>query len=85
MKRSAATKAATAKKERKITIALDAKAREWLAEKGYDLNYTWGIQKHGQKMLRTVFPEMMRWLWRDHGVSADPNDMVERSFQGAKK
>ena len=22
----------------------------------------------------------MRWLWRDHGVSTDVNDMVERSF-----
>jgi len=65
-------------------------ARDWfyqnvrmqqaLTEKGYDLNYSWGIQKHGQKMLQTVLPEMMRWLWRDHGVSTDVNDMVERSF-----
>jgi len=22
----------------------------------------------------------MRWLWRDHGVSTDVHDMVERSF-----
>jgi enterochelin esterase-like enzyme len=36
-----------------------------LEEKGYDVNYSWGIQRHGQKMLRTVMPEMMRWLWRD--------------------
>ena len=35
-------------------------------------------------MLRTVFPEMMRWLWRDHGVSTDVHDMVERSFNGAR-
>jgi hypothetical protein len=33
-----------------------------------------------EKMLQTVLPEMMRWLWRDHGVSTDVNDMVERSF-----
>jgi enterochelin esterase-like enzyme len=51
-----------------------------LEEKGYDLNYSWGIQRHGQKMLRTVMPEMMRWLWRDHAVSGDPHDAVERSF-----
>jgi enterochelin esterase-like enzyme len=51
-----------------------------LTAKGYDLNYSWGISKHGQGMLRTVFPEMMRWLWRDHEVSDDPNDRVERSF-----
>jgi enterochelin esterase family protein len=27
-----------------------------------------------------VFPVMMRWLWRDHPVSTDVNDAVERSF-----
>ena len=53
-----------------------------LEEKGYDLNYSWGMQRHGQKMLRTVMPEMMRWLWRDHAVSGDPDDAVERSFAG---
>jgi enterochelin esterase family protein len=51
-----------------------------LTEKGYDVNYSWGINRHGQKMLQTVMPEMMRWLWRDHDVSTDPKDTVERSF-----
>ena len=70
-------------------------ARDWfyqnvrmqqaLTEKGYDVNYSWGIQRHGQKMLQTVFPEMMRWLWRDHGISTDVHDKVERSFNGPKK
>jgi hypothetical protein len=23
---------------------------------------------------------MMRWLWRDHPVSTDPNDSLERTF-----
>jgi enterochelin esterase-like enzyme len=54
-----------------------------LTSKGYEVNYSWGIQKHGQKMLQTVFPEMMRWLWRDHGVSTDVNDMTERSLNQA--
>jgi hypothetical protein len=27
---------------------------------------------------------MMRWLWRDHPVSVDPNDTVERSFRAGK-
>jgi enterochelin esterase family protein len=52
-----------------------------LTAKGYDVNYSWGIQKHGQAMLRTVFPEMMRWLWRDHAVSSNPDDAVERSLK----
>jgi len=53
-----------------------------LEVKGYDLNYSWGMQRHGQKMLRTVMPEMMRWLWRDHAMSSDPNDLEERAFAG---
>jgi enterochelin esterase family protein len=28
---------------------------------------------------------MMRWLWRDHPVSTDPNDQRERSFAEAVK
>jgi enterochelin esterase family protein len=65
-------------------------ARDWfyqnvrmmqaLTEKGYDLNYAWGMNKHGQKMGGAIFPDMMRWLWRDHVFSSDPNDAVERSF-----
>jgi len=51
-----------------------------LSEKGYDLNYTWGIGRHGQKQGGAIFPDMMRWLWRDHPVSTDPNDAVERAF-----
>jgi enterochelin esterase family protein len=51
-----------------------------LTERGYDVNYTWGIGKHGQKQGGAIFPDMMRWLWRDHGVSTDPDDTVERSF-----
>ena len=37
-----------------------------LTEKGYDLNYTWGMNTHGQRMGGPMLPEMMRWLWRDH-------------------
>jgi enterochelin esterase-like enzyme len=58
-----------------------------LTEKGYDVNYTWGIGRHGQKQGGAIFPDMMRWLWRDHPVSTDVNDEVERSFNkpSAKK
>ncbi len=51
-----------------------------LTEKGYDVNYTWGMNLHGQKMGGAIMPEMMRWLWRDHQISVDPKDMTERSF-----
>ena len=58
-----------------------------LAEKGYDLNYQWGIGRHSQKHGGTVLPDMMRWLWRDQPVSTDVNDTIERSFHvpGVKK
>ena len=57
---------------------------EALTVKGYDLNYAWGMNKHGQKMGGAILPEMMRWLWRDHEISADPNDATERSFNRPK-
>lgn len=51
-----------------------------LTEKGYDLNYAWGMNKHGQKMGGAILPDMMRWLWRDQPVSTDPQNRIERSF-----
>ena len=54
-----------------------------LTEKGYDVNYIWGINTHGQRMGGPMVPEMMRWLWRDHPASTDPRDTVERSFHAA--
>jgi enterochelin esterase-like enzyme len=52
-----------------------------LTQKGYDVNYTWGMNLHGQKFGGAILPEMMRWLWRDGPVSTDPNDTVERGFR----
>jgi enterochelin esterase family protein len=56
-----------------------------LTQKGYDVNYAWGMNLHGQKMGGAILPDMMRWLWRDGPVSTDPNDMVERSFREPAK
>jgi enterochelin esterase family protein len=53
---------------------------EALRDKGYDLNYQWGIGRHSQKHGGAIFPDMMRWLWRDHPASTDVKDTVERSF-----
>lgn len=52
-----------------------------LTKKGYDVNYAWGIGLHGMKQGGAILPDMMRWLWRDHAVSVDVKDSVERSFQ----
>jgi len=53
-----------------------------LTQKGYDVNYSWGMNLHGQKFGGAILPEMMRWLWRDGPVSTDPRDTVERGFRG---
>lgn len=55
-----------------------------LEERGYDLNRVCGIQRRGHGMLKLGFPDLMRWLWRDHTLSSDPRDMVERSFNEPK-
>ncbi len=52
-----------------------------LTQKGYDVNYAWGMNGHGQKFGGAILPDMMRWLWRDGPVSTDPHDMVERGFR----
>lgn len=56
-----------------------------LTEKGYEVNYAWGIGKHGQKQGGAIMPEMMRWLWRDSPVSTDVKDVAERSFREAAR
>ncbi len=53
---------------------------EAMTEKGYDINYSWSIGVHGLKSGGVILPEMMRWLWRDHPVSVDVKDQVERAF-----
>jgi enterochelin esterase family protein len=63
----------------------NVRLKDALTEKGYDLNYTWGMNTHGQRMGGPILPEMMRWLWRDHPASTDPNDTAERSFNTPKK
>jgi enterochelin esterase family protein len=63
----------------------NVRLKDALEAKGYDLNYTWGINTHGQRMGGPILPEMMRWLWRDHPVSTDPDNTVERSFNGPRR
>ena len=60
----------------------NVRMQQALTKKGYDLNYSWGMNNHGQKFGGAIMPEMMRWLWRDASpVSTDPNDKIERGFR----
>ena len=63
----------------------NVRLKDALVEKGYDVNYQWGIGRHSQKHGGSILPDMMRWLWRDHPVSTDVKDMVERSFNASGK
>ncbi|HKE27530.1 MAG TPA: alpha/beta hydrolase-fold protein [Bryobacteraceae bacterium] len=67
--------------ERRDWFLQNVRMMQALTEKGYDINYAWGINRHGQKMSGAILPSMMRWLWRDQAVSTDPNDTAERSFR----
>lgn len=71
--------------ERRDWFVQNVRMMRALTEKGYDVNYAFGMNRHGQKMSGAILPSMMRWLWRDHAFSTDPNDAVERSFHQAAK
>ncbi len=34
---------------------------------GYEVNHAWGEGGHNQEQGAAIFPEVMRWLWKDHG------------------
>jgi enterochelin esterase family protein len=52
-----------------------------LTQKGYDVNYAWSINTHGEKYLGVIFPAVMRWLWRDAPVSTASDDVADRGFR----
>ena len=51
-----------------------------LTEKGYDVNYCWGIGTHSNKQGGAMLPEMLRWLWRDYPRPDDPHDDSNRKL-----
>jgi enterochelin esterase family protein len=51
-----------------------------LTEKGYDVNYCWGIGTHSNKQGGAMLPEMLRWLWRDYPRTDDPHDDSNRKL-----
>ena len=51
-----------------------------LTEKGYDVNYCWGIGTHSNKQGGAMMPEMLRWLWRDYPRPDDPLDDGNRKL-----
>jgi enterochelin esterase-like enzyme len=66
--------------ERRDWFVQNVRLAQALTERGYDVAYQWGMGRHSQKHGGAILPDMLRWLWRDHAVSTDPSDKVERSF-----
>src|SRR5580658_8518808 len=60
--------------------AQNLKMAEALTEKGYDVNYCWGIGTHSGKQGGAIMPEMLRWLWRDYPRPDDPKDDRDRTL-----
>jgi enterochelin esterase family protein len=54
-----------------------------LTEKGYDVNFTWGIGTHSNKQGGAILPDMLRWLWRDYPRTDDARDTSNRTLLGA--
>jgi enterochelin esterase family protein len=55
-----------------------------LTEKGYDVNYCWGIGTHSNKQGGAMMPEMLRWLWRDYPRPDEPMDESNRGLLKGK-
>jgi enterochelin esterase family protein len=60
--------------------AQNIKMAEALREKGYDVNYCWGIGTHSNKQGGAIMPEMLRWLWRDYPRPDDSKDDSNRKL-----
>lgn len=60
--------------------AQNIKMVQVLTEKGYDVNYAWGIGTHSNKQGGAIMPDMLRWLWRDYPRKDDPHDAGNRTF-----
>ena len=40
---------------------------------GYDVNHTWGTGGHNAKHATAIFPNVLRWLWRDYSTAKEIN------------
>ncbi len=47
-----------------------------LAWAGYDVNHAWGEGSHNQKHATQIFPDVMRWLWRDYATGGTNSNMT---------
>ena len=46
---------------------------------GYDVNHAWGKGGHDGNQAPQVFPDALRWLWRDYPKAIQANPKANRS------
>jgi gluconolactonase len=51
---------------------------------GYDVNHTWGTGGHNSKHATAIFPDVLRWLWRDFSTAKEikPNPRGDSKWLG---
>jgi hypothetical protein len=51
---------------------------------GYDVNHAWGEGGHNQKHASQIFPDVLRWLWRDWqtNIEVKANPKGESKWKG---
>ena len=51
---------------------------------GYDVNHAWGVGGHNAKHATQIFPDVMRWLWRDWqtNIEIKANPKGESKWKG---
>ena len=51
---------------------------------GYDVRHTWGDGGHNGQQATAVFPDALRWLWRDYPRPDDARDTSNRGLLGVE-
>jgi sugar lactone lactonase YvrE len=49
---------------------------------GYDVRYEWGDGEHNGRHAKAIFPDVLRWLWRDwpRPIEANPEQKSKQPF-----
>lgn len=57
--------------------------KEALAEKGYDFKFVGGKGRHSQKHGGAIFPDSVRWLFRDHVINSIDDEGAVKNVTGS--
>ena len=53
----------------------------WHFEADHDYRYAWGSGFHNYLHGRAIFPDSLRWLWRDHPRESRPESLHARDLR----